>query len=82
LSPDISTKICRDINDLMVNSEYLDKYDDKHKKITRMQKELNMLIHYTEIDDTISLNISEEDLQRRSELNSTISTVNAPVSQN
>jgi hypothetical protein len=81
INPNLSTKIAKDINDLLQNSEFLSKWEHKDKKIKMLKHELNKLIKSTELDDTISLNISEEDLLRRNELYSSVSTM-MPVSQN
>ena len=74
INPNLSIKIAKDINDLMLNVDYINKWDNKDKKIKSMKNELTRLIKNTEIDDTISLNVSDE-------VYSSVSTM-LPVSQN
>jgi hypothetical protein len=81
INPILSSKIAKDINDLKCNNTYLSKWSDRDKKLRTIEKELSRLINnHTEIDDTISLNVSDEDLQRRGDLYSSVSTM-LPVSQ-
>lgn len=64
VSSNLSKKIAKDINDLMMDNEYLSRFNDKSKIINSMKQELTKLINMTELDDTISLNISSEDLNK------------------
>jgi hypothetical protein len=75
INPLLSSLIAKDISDLMNDSDYLSRFDNKEKKLKSMETELSYLIKNTEITDNISLNISEEDIIKRNELKSSISTM-------
>ena len=58
INAELSVKIANDLESLRKNQEYLNKWKNPSLKRQYLRKELETLRKHTEIDDTISLNMS------------------------
>ena len=72
LPADITSEISKDLNDLKLNESYLQKFPNKDLKIKQLNHEIKAVMNHTELDDSVSLNISTN------ELSSSISTLYQP----
>lgn len=69
ISPDLTSKIVSDIDILILDGAYLNKYADREQKKKMLLKEKHYVLKHTVIDDKISLNIFND------EISSSISTL-------
>ena len=56
----LSTQIARDLDDLRKNEEHAKRWVNPARRRKQLTKEIEMLKKHTEIDDSISLNLSDQ----------------------
>jgi hypothetical protein len=56
----LSTQIAKDLDDLRKNEEYTKRWANPAKKRKQLVNEIEMLKKHTEIDDSISLNLADQ----------------------